>query len=103
MPDSAFTGLKLPTHFEKPDFDVILEKHFQALGEGGVEKRKVEAQSNLANADNLTPPTTSWPLLDGVLCARSMHRTVIRMSASVHHTLKAHLLQLYPKALHNLP
>jgi respiratory burst oxidase len=40
-PYSALTGLKQPSHFGRPDFDLILEKHFDELVEAGVSEKKV--------------------------------------------------------------
>jgi respiratory burst oxidase len=40
-PYSALTGLKQRSHFGRPDFDKILEKHFQELVEDGVQEKKV--------------------------------------------------------------
>jgi respiratory burst oxidase len=40
-PYSALTGLKQPSHFGRPDFDTILEKHFDDLVQAGVKERKV--------------------------------------------------------------
>ena len=40
-PYSALTGLKAPSHFGRPDFDAILERHFEDLVQAGVEERKV--------------------------------------------------------------
>lgn len=40
-PYSALTGLKQPSHFGRPDFDTILEKHFEELVEAGVTAKKV--------------------------------------------------------------
>ncbi|CAK1365737.1 unnamed protein product [Cercospora beticola] len=40
-PYSALTGLKQRSHFGRPDFDKILEKHFQDLVDDGVRDKKV--------------------------------------------------------------
>ncbi|KAK4555649.1 hypothetical protein LTR86_007402 [Recurvomyces mirabilis] len=40
-PYSALTGLKQPSHFGRPDFDAILNKHFEELVAAGVTDRKV--------------------------------------------------------------
>ncbi|KXS98697.1 hypothetical protein AC578_1255 [Pseudocercospora eumusae] len=40
-PYSALTGLKQRSHFGRPDFDHILEKHFQDLVDDGVREKKV--------------------------------------------------------------
>lgn len=40
-PYSALTGLKQPSHFGRPDFDAILEKHFDDLVQADVKERKV--------------------------------------------------------------
>lgn len=40
-PYSALTGLKQRSHFGRPDFGEILERHFQDLVEDGVVERKV--------------------------------------------------------------
>lgn len=40
-PYSALTGLKGPSHFGRPDFDAILDAHFDDLVKAGVEERKV--------------------------------------------------------------
>ena len=40
-PYSALTGLKQPSHFGRPDFDAILQKHFDELVEAGVKEKKV--------------------------------------------------------------
>ena len=40
-PYSALTGLAQPSHFGRPDFDVILERHFQDLLDAGVTEKKV--------------------------------------------------------------
>lgn len=40
-PYSALTGLKQPSHFGRPDFDDILERHFQDMVDTGVHDRKI--------------------------------------------------------------
>ncbi|KAF2716953.1 hypothetical protein K431DRAFT_277881 [Polychaeton citri CBS 116435] len=40
-PYSALTGLKGPSHFGRPDFDAILDRHFEDLVESGVKDKKV--------------------------------------------------------------
>lgn len=40
-PFSALTGLKQPSHFGRPDFSAILEKHFDDLVQAGVKETKV--------------------------------------------------------------
>lgn len=40
-PYSALTGLKQRSHFGRPDFDAILEKHFNDLVEDGIRDKKV--------------------------------------------------------------
>lgn len=40
-PYSALTGLKQRSRFGRPDFDVILEKHFEDLVEDGINEKKV--------------------------------------------------------------
>lgn len=40
-PYSALTGLKQRSHFGRPDFDHILEKHFDDLVEDGIKEKKV--------------------------------------------------------------
>ncbi|KAK4501914.1 hypothetical protein PRZ48_007723 [Zasmidium cellare] len=40
-PYSALTGLKQRSHFGRPDFDAILEKHFNDLVEDGIKEKKV--------------------------------------------------------------
>ena len=40
-PCSALTGLKQPSHFGRPDFAAILNKHFDELVESGVKDEKV--------------------------------------------------------------
>jgi respiratory burst oxidase len=40
-PYSALTGLKQPSHFGRPDFEVILERHFDDLVRVGVKEKKV--------------------------------------------------------------
>lgn len=40
-PYSALTGLKQPSHFGRPDFDEILERHFHDLLDAGVAEKKV--------------------------------------------------------------
>jgi hypothetical protein len=40
-PYSALTGLKQPSHFGRPDFDAILEKHFRELVDAGIKEKKV--------------------------------------------------------------
>lgn len=40
-PYSALTGLKQPSHFGRPDFDDILERHFQDMVDAGITEKKV--------------------------------------------------------------
>lgn len=40
-PYSALTGLKQRSHFGRPEFDNILEKHFEDLVEDGIKEKKV--------------------------------------------------------------
>ncbi|KAK3632211.1 hypothetical protein LTR22_020724 [Elasticomyces elasticus] len=40
-PYSALTGLKQPSHFGRPDFDAILEKHFEEVVASGLREKKV--------------------------------------------------------------
>ena len=40
-PYSALTGLKQPSHFGRPDFEPILERHFDDLIRAGVKEKKV--------------------------------------------------------------
>ena len=40
-PYSALTGLKQPSHFGRPDFDAILDRHFQDLIDAGITDKKV--------------------------------------------------------------
>ncbi len=40
-PYSALTGLKQPSHFGRPDFEAILEKHFDDLVRAGAKEKKV--------------------------------------------------------------
>lgn len=40
-PYSALTGLKQRSHFGRPDFDDVLQRHFQDLVAGGIEEKKV--------------------------------------------------------------
>ena len=40
-PYSALTGLKQPSHFGRPDFETILQKHFDDLVHAGVKEKKV--------------------------------------------------------------
>ncbi|KAK5170223.1 uncharacterized protein LTR77_004809 [Saxophila tyrrhenica] len=40
-PYSALTGLKQPSHFGRPDFDAVLERHFLELVENGVREKKI--------------------------------------------------------------
>lgn len=40
-PYSALTGLRQPSHFGRPDFDAILDKHFQELVDAGIKEKKV--------------------------------------------------------------
>ena len=40
-PYSALTGLKAPSHFGRPDFDDILERHFKDMVDAGITEKKV--------------------------------------------------------------
>jgi respiratory burst oxidase len=40
-PYSALTGLKAPSHFGRPDFDEILERHFQDVVQAGITEKKI--------------------------------------------------------------
>jgi predicted ferric reductase len=40
-PYSALTGLKQPSHFGRPDFDDILERHFEEIVEAGITEKKI--------------------------------------------------------------
>jgi hypothetical protein len=40
-PYSALTGLKQPSHFGRPDFDDILERHFEDIIEAGITEKKI--------------------------------------------------------------
>ncbi|KAM0717134.1 hypothetical protein Q7P37_006986 [Cladosporium fusiforme] len=40
-PYSALTGLKQPSHFGRPDFSDVLEKHYQDMVDSGVHDRKI--------------------------------------------------------------
>ena len=40
-PYSALTGLQQPSHFGRPDFDAISERHFEDLVDAGVTEKKV--------------------------------------------------------------
>jgi respiratory burst oxidase len=40
-PYSALTGLKQPSHFGRPDFDDILERHFEDILEAGITEKKI--------------------------------------------------------------
>ncbi|EMC91977.1 hypothetical protein BAUCODRAFT_117170 [Baudoinia panamericana UAMH 10762] len=40
-PYSALTGLKQPSHFGRPDFDKILDKHFDEMVASGTQERRV--------------------------------------------------------------
>lgn len=46
-PYSALTGLKQPSHFGRPDFDDILERHFQDLLDAGITEKKVGVVVNV--------------------------------------------------------
>ena len=40
-PYSALTGLKQPSHFGRPDYDQILDEHFDEMVAAGVHDRKI--------------------------------------------------------------
>ena len=40
-PYSALTGLKAPSHFGRPDFDDILERHFEDVVAAGITEKKI--------------------------------------------------------------
>lgn len=40
-PYSALTGLKQPSHFGRPDFDEILERHFEDVLQAGITEKKI--------------------------------------------------------------
>ncbi|KAI6803182.1 hypothetical protein KC363_g2086 [Hortaea werneckii] len=40
-PYSALTGLKQPSHFGRPDFDAILDQHYNDLVSAGIKEKKV--------------------------------------------------------------
>ena len=40
-PYSALTGLKQPSHFGRPDFDDILERHFEDVVQAGITEKKI--------------------------------------------------------------
>jgi hypothetical protein len=40
-PYSALTGLKAPSHFGRPDFDDILERHFEDVIQAGITEKKI--------------------------------------------------------------
>lgn len=40
-PHSALTGLKQPSHFGRPDFDEILERHFEDVLQAGITEKKI--------------------------------------------------------------
>jgi predicted ferric reductase len=47
-PYSALTGLKQPSHFGRPDFDDILERHFENMVEAGITEKKIGVFVSLA-------------------------------------------------------
>jgi hypothetical protein len=48
-PYSALTGLKQPSHFGRPDFDDILERHFEDVVEAGITEKKIGVFVSLAS------------------------------------------------------
>ncbi|CAH0047069.1 unnamed protein product [Clonostachys solani] len=52
-PASPLTGLLNPTHFGRPDFDKILDEHYDELREDQLKMRKKESESSPGLGDNL--------------------------------------------------